>query len=48
MGKKVKCKTIYVLTGHGEKHKDNLNGIKPDFIAENLYEAAKIITGKNQ
>jgi D-glycero-D-manno-heptose 1,7-bisphosphate phosphatase len=46
MGKNTGCKTIYVLTGHGEKHKNNLNNIKPDFIAENFYEAAKIISAQ--
>ena len=44
MGKKAGCKTIYVLTGHGEKHRNKLNGhIDPDFITNNIYEAAKII-----
>ena len=44
MGEKAGCKTIYVLTGHGEKNKNELNGnIKPEFIAKNIYEAAKII-----
>ena len=47
MGKKAGCKTIYLLTGHGEKHKTELNeNIKADFIVENLYEAAKIIATK--
>ncbi len=47
MGKKAGCKTIYVLTGHGEKHKDELNdNIKPDFIAKGIYEASKIIINK--
>lgn len=44
MGKNAGCRTIYVLTGHGEKHKKDLNNINPDFIAENIYEAAKIIS----
>ena len=45
MGKNVGCRTIYVLTGHGKKHMHQLKelNIKPDFIAENLYDAAKII-----
>lgn len=42
MGKNANCKTIYLLTGHGEKHKQKLN-TKPDFIANNLLEAAKWI-----
>ena len=45
MGKNAGCKTIYVFTGHGEKHKDKLK-IKPDFIAEDIYEATKIIINK--
>lgn len=49
-GKNAGCKTIYVLTGHGKKHLDRLkeSDIKPDFIAEDLYEAAKIIMNKKQ
>tara|TARA_Y100000310_G_scaffold342995_1_gene448656 strand:- start:21099 stop:21647 length:549 start_codon:yes stop_codon:yes gene_type:complete len=48
MGINAGCNTVYVLTGHGEKHKEDLKreGIKPDFIAGNLYEAAKIIMEK--
>jgi len=42
MGKNAGCKTIYVLTGHGKEHKDELK-IKPNFIMDNLYEASKII-----
>jgi len=41
MGKKAGCKAIYVLTGHGKKHKENLEDA--DFTAQNLYEAAKYI-----
>ena len=50
MGKKAGCKTIYVLTGHGKKHKSALKkkNIKPDYIVKNLYEAAKIIMDKIQ
>ncbi|MBW2976424.1 HAD-IIIA family hydrolase [Candidatus Woesearchaeota archaeon] len=44
MGKRAGCKTIYVLTGYGKKRENELNGnSKPDFIAENIYEASKII-----
>ena len=45
MGKNAGCKTVYLLTGHGEKHKKELDGkgIKPDFISKNIYEAAKFI-----
>lgn len=42
MGKNANCKIIYLLTGHGEKHRQKLN-TKPDFIANNLLEAAKWI-----
>jgi len=42
MGKSAGCKTIYVLTGHGKKHQNDLK-IKPDYTTENLYEASKII-----
>jgi len=43
------CNSIYVLTGHGRKEQDDLekNNIKPSFIAEDLYEAAKMIMNKN-
>lgn len=44
MGKNAGCKAIYILTGHGEKHINELT-IKPDFIAKNLVEAAKYILG---
>jgi histidinol-phosphate phosphatase family protein len=45
MKEKSGCRAIYVLTGHGEKHKDDLekNNIKPDFIAKNLLEASEFI-----
>jgi len=50
MGVNAGCNSIYVLTGHGRKEIGDLEkkGIKPSFIAENLYEAAKIIMEKNQ
>ena len=41
MGKKAGCKSIYVLTGHGEKHKNSLKNA--DYIANDLYEAAEWI-----
>ncbi len=45
MGIKAGCRTIYLLTGHGEKHSGELDkhNIRPDFIAEGLFEAASII-----
>ena len=39
MGIKVGAKSIYVLTGHGRGHEKDLS-VKPDFIAQNIYEAA--------
>ena len=42
LGKNANCKTIYLLTGHGEKHKEGLK-TKPDFIANNILEAAQWI-----
>lgn len=42
MGKKTGCKKIFVLTGHGKKHLNELK-TKPDFIAKDLLEAAKWI-----
>jgi len=41
LGKNAGCKTIYLLTGHGKKHKKDLEN--PDFIANNILEAANII-----
>jgi len=38
MGKNANTKTIYLLSGHGQKHLNELN-TKPDYIAKNLYEA---------
>ena len=39
------CKTIYMSTGHGEKHLKELesDGIKPDLICSNFLKAAKEI-----
>lgn len=45
MGKKANTKTVYLLSGHGKKHLNELN-IQPDYIAENLYEATLWITKK--
>ncbi len=41
-GFNAKTKTALVLTGYGMKEKEKLNE-KPDLIAENLLEAAKVI-----
>lgn len=42
LGKNAGCKTIYLLTGHGEKHKGEITN-KPNFTANNLLEAAQWI-----
>ncbi|MAE43366.1 D,D-heptose 1,7-bisphosphate phosphatase [Candidatus Woesearchaeota archaeon] len=46
MGIKAGSKAIYLLTGHGEKHLNDLekNNIKLNFIAENFLQAAEFIT----
>lgn len=45
MAQAVGANAIYVLTGHGEKHKKELLS-KPDFICNNLPEATVWITEK--
>jgi len=42
LGKDAGIKTILMLTGHGLKHKEEIQE-KPDFIAHNLLEAAQWI-----
>lgn len=42
MGNNAGAKMVYMLTGQGKKHLNELN-IQPNYIAENLYEAAKWI-----
>ncbi|MCX7661837.1 MAG: HAD family hydrolase [Candidatus Omnitrophica bacterium] len=39
MAERVSAGSVYLLTGHGRKHRDELT-TKPDFIAKNLYEGA--------
>jgi len=34
--------TVYLLTGHGKKHLNELKA-KPDYIAGNLWDAAEFI-----
>lgn len=46
MGKKAGCKAAYVLTGHGKKHKGQAKAA--DFIAEDLYDAAKWIVSRER
>jgi histidinol-phosphate phosphatase family protein len=45
MGIKAGCKNIYLLTGHGKKHFDELkkNNIKPNYVAENFSEVTEFI-----
>jgi histidinol-phosphate phosphatase family protein len=45
MGMKANCRNVYMLTGHGKKHLDDLEkeGLKPDFIAEDFFKAADFI-----
>ncbi|MCX8198086.1 MAG: HAD family hydrolase [Candidatus Micrarchaeota archaeon] len=45
MGKNAGCKAIYVLTGHGAKHFDELREkrIEPDYVADDFISAAKHI-----
>ena len=44
MGKKAGTGTIYLLTGHGRQHLDELDSLKPGLTAENVLEAALRIT----
>jgi D-glycero-D-manno-heptose 1,7-bisphosphate phosphatase len=46
MGYQAGAKTVYVLTGHGQKHQGELT-IKPDLMALNLYEATNWILRKD-
>lgn len=46
MGRRMGARTIYLLTGHGIRHKDEL-AANPDKICSDLYEAAMWITGKD-
>jgi D-glycero-D-manno-heptose 1,7-bisphosphate phosphatase len=45
MGLNARIKTVYMITGHGSEHIDEIKkkGPKPDFIAENFIQAAKFI-----
>ena len=44
LGKLAGTRTIFMLTGHGKKHVNELKGeSKPDFIAKNFKEAADFI-----
>ena len=50
MGIKAGIKSIYLLTGHGAKHKEDLkkNNINPDFIAKDFLQAAEFIIKNSQ
>ncbi|RPJ55355.1 MAG: HAD family hydrolase [Acidobacteria bacterium] len=37
------CRSVLVKTGYGETALNELNGLKPDYVAENLLEAAEWI-----
>tara|TARA_Y100000310_G_C20685507_1_gene818695 strand:- start:778 stop:1311 length:534 start_codon:yes stop_codon:yes gene_type:complete len=41
MGQKAGCKSVYLLTGHGKKHRDEMD--KTDYIANNMVEAGEWI-----
>ena len=45
MGINSGCRAVYLLTGHGKKHFEDLEkkDIKPNFIAENFFHATKFI-----
>jgi len=47
MAHKVGAGSIYLLTGHGAKHRHELEpSVRPDFIANDIYEAAVWIVRK--
>ena len=43
MGLDAGTKTIFMLTGHGKQHVDEIRDLDPDFIAENFVQAAEFI-----
>jgi len=45
MGIKSGCRNVYMLTGHGKKHLEDLEkkDFNPNFVAENFLQAAKFI-----
>ena len=38
-GQAVGIRSVLLRTGHGAEHADNLGDVRPDFIAEDLYDA---------
>ena len=45
MAKRAGAHSIFLLTGHGIKHKNELTA-RPEHIADNLYQAALLIRGR--
>jgi len=45
LGKRAGTKAVYLKTGHGKKHFEDMekNNIKPDFVAENFIQAIEFI-----
>ena len=45
MGNNAGCRSIYLLTGHGETHSAELKerSAKPDFVCKDIFEAAETI-----
>jgi D-glycero-D-manno-heptose 1,7-bisphosphate phosphatase len=41
------ARSVYVLTGHGEKHRSELY-VHPDLLCESIYEAARWIRAKKE
>ena len=50
LGIRAGCRTVYLLTGHGRNHADQLaeKGIEPEFIANNFIEAAEYIVENSE
>jgi len=44
------CNTVYMITGHGEKHLNDLEvrGIKPDLVHSNFFDATEEILQKEK
>lgn len=43
MGLTAGCRAIYLLTGHGEKHRHELSPLQPMAVSKNFLEAARFI-----
>ena len=48
MGINAGCRSVYMLTGHGKMHINDIekSKTKPDFTANNFLEAANFIMGQ--